>query len=55
MLGIFLQYLQDLLDHASDCEGIIGELAAPENTESFEANLENYTTVHILEYLTTKK
>ncbi|WMV14611.1 hypothetical protein MTR67_007996 [Solanum verrucosum] len=26
------QYLWDLLDHASEYEGIIGELAAPENT-----------------------
>ncbi|KAG5584327.1 hypothetical protein H5410_044761 [Solanum commersonii] len=28
MFGIFLQYLLDLLDHASNCEGNIGELAA---------------------------
>ncbi|KAG5616811.1 hypothetical protein H5410_016635 [Solanum commersonii] len=36
-VGNFFQYLRDILDHASTCEGIIGELAVPENTQSFEA------------------
>ncbi|KAG5607825.1 hypothetical protein H5410_029317 [Solanum commersonii] len=31
LFGIFLLYLGDFFDHASECEGIVGELAAPEN------------------------